>query len=69
MAHYEVADEDGVVVSGGMNDSLAEDAREALTFLGYTKGEVDKVLKSVLKKTDSEDVNQIIKEALKELGK
>ena len=67
VAHYEVEgqeDFDTVV-----NSSLAEDAKEALTFLGYTKGEVDKVLKQVLKRTTAEDVNQVIKEALKELGK
>lgn len=50
------------------NNTLHEDALQALTMLGFTKQAVDKVLRNILKNIDADTtLEQVVKSALKEL--
>ncbi|AMP20032.1 hypothetical protein AZF37_01545 [endosymbiont 'TC1' of Trimyema compressum] len=51
------------------NRTALTDAEEALIFLGYSKKEIDQVLKKLLKRDKTYETDDLIKLALKELGK
>lgn len=51
------------------NRTALTDAEEALIFLGYTKKEIDHVLQKLLKRDKTYETDDLIKMALKELGK
>ncbi|MDD2199148.1 MAG: Holliday junction branch migration protein RuvA [Bacteroidales bacterium] len=60
-----VADNNNFVVQ---NNTLHEDALQALTMLGFNKQVVDKVLRRILKNINADTtVEQVVKSALKEL--
>lgn len=49
--------------------SLYSDAEAALMFLGYNKKEIEDVLRKVMKSKEQPELNDLIRDALKELGK
>ena len=51
------------------NRTALTDAEEALAFLGYSKKEIDLVLQKLLKRNENYETDDLIKLALKELGK
>ncbi len=58
------------VESKGDNKGIIKDAESALLFLGYNKKEIDGVLGKLLKRNKDEmDLDKLIRDALKELGK
>lgn len=58
-------------ITGEVKDAgIVKDAESALLFLGYSKKEIDGVLGKILKRNkDVNNLDVLIKEALKELGK
>jgi holliday junction DNA helicase RuvA len=60
-----LADDDNFIAQ---NNTLHEDALQALTMLGFTKQAVDKVLRKILKNNDADTtLEKVVKSALKEL--
>lgn len=47
----------------------ANEAVEALTALGYNPGEAKRVISKITKSTDSQDIGELVRLSLKELGK
>lgn len=55
--------------SSGPKGALLNDAESALLFLGYGKKEIGDVLKKLVKGNKQQDLDTLIRDALKELGR
>jgi Holliday junction DNA helicase RuvA len=69
----ELRDKMGVVSAAENNNftlksnTLHDDALQALTMLGFSRHHIEKVLRNILKDSDFVSVEQVVKQALKEL--
>ncbi|MDD2371890.1 MAG: Holliday junction branch migration protein RuvA [Firmicutes bacterium] len=61
------------IANYGSNDqgdiSIISDAESALTFLGYSKKEISEAIRKLVKKNKEYTLDNLIRDALKELGK
>ena len=68
-AFGEVAGEAEAAAVGKRGSGIYADAESALLFLGYSKKEIEDVLRRQMKGSPEADLNNLIRDALKELGK
>lgn len=68
-AFGEPAGESGTVTGSQSVSGIYADAESALLFLGYSKKEIEEVLRRKMKGSPDADLNNLIRDALKELGK